>query len=262
MIRSLLLAAVLSLSTLACTTGSGGLVGSRCGVQPTFQPSGAPTPQRAVGTPTSTVGPAAGIGTWSDCFRPETATARPGQLVVWGAMEEGIAPEIVLEDGTSLGRVQHVLEYRFPSPGTYRYHMRGSPNVRGTVVVAAGASVQCDEGTIRSAGERFFALFNDRKIDELMTLFQPDARTYYVRRGDPVTGEFKESGLVEIRQMLSERMSSGETVRPGAIVTAANGGSTVAVGTFPDGSSRRLDVKYGFDCRRPGISQLLITPIG
>lgn len=232
-------------------------------MQPTFQPSGAPTPQRAVGTPTSTVGPAAVIGTWADCFRPETATARPGQLVQWQQAEEGIAPEIVLEDGTSLGRVQHVLEYRFARAGTYRYYLRGSPNVRGTIVVSGESSEgQCDERTIRAAGERFFALFNERKIDELMMLFLPDARTYYVRRGDPVTSEFKESGPVEIRRMLSERMASGETVQPGAILTVASGGSTTGTGTFPDGFSRRLDVKYGYDCRRPGISQLLITPIG
>lgn len=137
MVRNLLLAAILSLQTLACTAGSSGLVGSRCGMQPTFQPSGAPTPQRALGTPTSTFGPAAVIGTWADCFRPETVNARPGQLVQWQAAEGGIAPEIVLEDGTSLGRVQHVLEYQFTRAGTYRYYMRGSPNVRGTVVVAA-----------------------------------------------------------------------------------------------------------------------------
>jgi len=72
---------------------------------------------------------------WSDCFRPETTSARPGQLVQWGAAEAGIAPEIVLEDGTSLGIVRHVLEFRFSQPGTYRYHLRDSPQVTGTIVV-------------------------------------------------------------------------------------------------------------------------------
>lgn len=118
------------------------------------------------------------------------------------------------------------------------------------------------QGHRRAAGERFFALFNQRKLDELMTLFLTDARTYYVRRGDPVTSEFKESGTAEIRQMLSERMASGETIQAGTIVTVSSGGSTIATGTFPDGTTRRLDVKYGYDCRRPSIGQLLITPIG
>jgi hypothetical protein len=62
--------------------------------------------------------------------------------------------------------------------------------------------------------------------------------------------------------MLADRMASGETLRTSAIVTVSSGGSTIATGTFPDGTTRRLDVKYGYDCRRPGISQLLITPIG
>jgi hypothetical protein len=95
------------------------------------------------------------------------------------------------------------------------------------------ATVRCDESTIRAGGERFFALFNQRRLDELMTLFLTDARTYYVRRGDPVTGEFKESGTAEIRQMLSERIASGETIQTGAIVTVPSGGSTIATGTFP-----------------------------
>lgn len=133
---------------------------------------------------------------------------------------------------------------------------------RSSATQVSPSGVTCDASSIRIAGERFFALFNQRKLDDLMTLFLPDALTYYVRRGDPVTSEFKETGTAEIRQMLSERMASGETLQPGPIVTAANGGSTVAVGTFPDGGSRRLDVKYGYDCRRPGIGQLLLTPLG
>jgi hypothetical protein len=124
------------------------------------------------------------------------------------------------------------------------------------------ATAHCDEDTIRAAGERFFALFNERNIGELMPLFLTDARTYYVRRGEPVTGAFKETGVLEVRQMLSERMTSGETMQASAIVTVSTGGSTTAIGTFPDGTTRRLDVKYGYDCRRLGIGQLLITPIG
>jgi hypothetical protein len=124
------------------------------------------------------------------------------------------------------------------------------------------ASFRCDEATIRAAGEQFFVLFNQRKLDELMTLFRADAQTYYVRRGDPLTGEFKESGTAEIRQMLSERMASGETIQPEAIVTVPTGASTTATGRFPDATSRKLDVKLGYDCRRPGIGQLLITPVG
>jgi hypothetical protein len=136
------------------------------------------------------------------------------------------------------------------------------PPLPTATAASASDAVQCDANTIRGAGERFFALFNERKLDDVLALFRPDARTYYARRGEPVTSEFKESGLAEIRQMLSERMASGETLQPATIITVSNGGSTVTTGTFPDGSNRRLDVKYGYDCRRPGIGQLLVTPIG
>ncbi len=95
-----------------------------------------------------------------------------------------------------------------------------------------------------------------------MALFVTDARTYHTARGEPVTNEFKESGTTQIRQMLSERMASGERLRFGAIVTVSNGGSAVGTGTFPDGTGRRLDVKDAVDRRRPGIGLLLIAPIG
>jgi plastocyanin len=75
------------------------------------------------------------IGVWSNCFRPETTSARPGQLIQWQAIEAGIAPELVLEDGTSLGLVRHVLEFRFGQPGTYRYHVRNSAQVTATVIM-------------------------------------------------------------------------------------------------------------------------------
>ena len=77
------------------------------------------------------------IGVWSDCVRPQTATVRSGQLVQWQAAEAGIVPEIVLEEGTSLGQVRPVLEFRFVRPGTYRYHFRDSAAVGGTLVVEA-----------------------------------------------------------------------------------------------------------------------------
>jgi plastocyanin len=83
----------------------------------------------------ATAAPAVVIGAWSDCFRPESADARSGELVQWQAAEAGITPELVLDDGGSLGRIQHVLEFRFVQPGTYRYHVRSAPQVSGTIVV-------------------------------------------------------------------------------------------------------------------------------
>jgi len=108
---------------------------AQCGERPPFQSGSAPTPLVSTALPSATAEQAVGIDVWSVCFRPETTSARPGQLVQWGAAEAGIAPEIVLEDGTSLGTVRHVLEFRFSQPGTYRYHLRDSPQVTGTIVV-------------------------------------------------------------------------------------------------------------------------------
>ena len=134
------LAAVsLSAVTLAaCVSGNSDVAASRCGQRPTFQPAiGVPTPGLASAPPAATVESAVVIGVWSDCVRPQTVTVRSGQLVQWQAAEEGISPEIVLEDGTSIGQVRHVLEFRFVRPGTYRYHFRDSPAVSSTLIVEA-----------------------------------------------------------------------------------------------------------------------------
>jgi hypothetical protein len=122
---------------LACGAGNAQGVASRCGDEPTFQPTlGVPTPHVASAPPTATLEKMVVIGVWSDCVRPQMATVLVGQLVQWQAKEE-IAPEIVLEDGTSLGHVRHVLELTFPRPGSYRYHFRDLPAVSGTLVVGA-----------------------------------------------------------------------------------------------------------------------------
>ncbi len=122
---------------LACGAGNAQVVASRCGQEPTYLPQlGVPTPGLASATPAATIGKAVVIGVWSDCVRPQVATVRLGQLVQWQA-REGAAPEIVLEDGTSLGHVRHVLELTFAHPGTLRYHFRQSPAVGGTLVVSA-----------------------------------------------------------------------------------------------------------------------------
>jgi hypothetical protein len=131
------LAASLLAATLGCGGGNAGVEASRCGQDPTFRPTlGIPTPAVASARPAATVERAVVIGVWSDCVRPQTAAVRLGQLVQWQAREEGVAAEIVLEDGTSLGHVRHVLEYTFARSGTFRYHVHDSPAIGGTLVVS------------------------------------------------------------------------------------------------------------------------------
>jgi hypothetical protein len=131
------LAASLFAATLACGGGKAGVEANRCGQDPTFQPTlGIPTPALASARPAATVERAVVIGVWSDCVRPQTAAVRVGQLIQWQAREKGVAAEIVLEDGPSLGHVRHVLEYTFARSGTFRYHVRDSPAIGGTLVVS------------------------------------------------------------------------------------------------------------------------------
>jgi hypothetical protein len=42
---------------------------------------------------------------------------------------------IVLDAGTQLGTIRHVLEVRFNRPGTYLYHLDQSHDVTGTIMV-------------------------------------------------------------------------------------------------------------------------------
>jgi plastocyanin len=122
---------------------------SRCGVRATSAPGAASTPNVAPSLPIATANDRVVIEVWADCIRPATVTARPGQLIQWQAAEAGIEPELVLEDGTPLGQVRHVLEVRLTQPGTYRYHVRSAPGVTGTVVVESlGTRMQLLPGTL------------------------------------------------------------------------------------------------------------------
>jgi plastocyanin len=130
-----MLATLAALVVVASACSSAASPRAGCGVEPAAPPSGPPTPQVASAAPASTRAPAAVIRAWSDCFLPDTITVTSGQLVQWQSAELGFAPEIVLEDGSPVGRIQHVLEVNFSTPGAYRYHVRGLPSVGGTIVV-------------------------------------------------------------------------------------------------------------------------------
>lgn len=132
-----LASALLTALVIVSCGGDGSAVASNCGNRPApAAPSGGATPQVASGVPSATVEKTAVIGVWSDCVRPDTVSVRVGEMVQWQAQEAGIAPELVLDDGSALGQVRLVLEVRFSNPGTYRYHVQGSTGVRGTIVVS------------------------------------------------------------------------------------------------------------------------------
>jgi hypothetical protein len=107
----------------------------------------------------------------------------------------------------------------------------------------------------------------------LTALFTVDARTYWLRRGDPVTNEFKEEGRDMVGQMLEVRMADGEVLAsdrldpdPSPKMHYADGTGQWLVspriaglrGTFPDGAVRTLGAKFVYACAQHGIVQLLI----
>lgn len=129
-----LLCGVITLA--ACAGPATALRAGSCGTMPTSVPTaGVPTPNVA-SSAQSTREPVAVVLVWSDCVRPETINVRTGQVVQWQALEAGAEHQLVLEDGTALGQIRKVLEHQFTRPGTYRYHAKDRPSIRGTVAVS------------------------------------------------------------------------------------------------------------------------------
>jgi hypothetical protein len=111
----------------------------------------------------------------------------------------------------------------------------------------------------------------------LTALFAVNARTYWSRRGDPVTDNFKEAGREMIRAMLAVRMGDGEVLTydrvdpdPSPTMAYADGTGQWIVsprfvglrGSFPDGAVRMLGTKFVYACGQRGILQLLILAAG
>jgi hypothetical protein len=111
----------------------------------------------------------------------------------------------------------------------------------------------------------------------MTALFTVDARTYWLRRGDPATNEFKETGRAMIGAMLAVRMGDGEVLAydrvdpdPSPKIGYADGTGQWIVsprfvglrGSFPDHATRMLGTKFVYACSQQGILQLLILTTG
>ena len=117
---------------------------------------------------------------------------------------------------------------------------------------------------------------NTRDLARLTSLFTVDARTLWIRRGEPVTSDgFKESGREMIGAMLQARSADGEVLAydridpdPSPRMQYAEGTGQLFAsprfagsrGTFPDGLVRALSTKFVFACGQHGIVQLVIAP--
>jgi hypothetical protein len=141
----------------------------------------------------------------------------------------------------------------------------------------AASLTACERESLQAAGD-FVGRFNTRDLGGLTSLFTVDARTLWVRRGEPVTSDgFKESGREMIGRMLQTRISDGEVLAyeridqdPSPRMQYAEGTGQLfasprfvgARGTFPDGVVRLLSTKFVYACGQHGIVQLVIAPSG
>jgi len=142
---------------------------------------------------------------------------------------------------------------------------------------AAASLAACERESLQVAGD-FVDRFNTRDLAGLTTLFTIDARTLWIRRGEPVTSNgFNETGREMIGDMLRARIADGEMLGydridpdPSPRIQNAEGTGQLwaaprfvgSRGTFPDGSMRALSTKFVYACGQHGIVQLVIAPTG
>ncbi len=140
---------------------------------------------------------------------------------------------------------------------------------------AAATVAACQRESLQAASD-FVGRFNTRDLARLTSLFTVDARTLWIRRGEPVTSDgFKESGREMIGAMLQARSADGEVLAydridpdPSPRMQYAEGTGQLFAsprfagsrGTFPDGLVRALSTKFVFACGQHGIVQLVIAP--
>jgi plastocyanin len=138
----LVAAAALAVATWSARASSVASASLPCGQWPVAQPRGtAPTPLAAptpAGFRPTSAPRVVPVGAWSTCFRPAVVTIVAGETVQWQQADAG-QYQIVLDTGTKLGTIRHVLEVRFNRPGTYRYHLDQSRDATGTIVVVGTA---------------------------------------------------------------------------------------------------------------------------
>lgn len=129
------------------------------------------------------------------------------------------------------------------------------------------AAENCKAET-RSAISAFFRLFNSRQIDSLASRFADDANLNFTGRGEAVQFGWMADNRAAVEQLLRLRADAQETLvfSEADILLPYDGtlGGSVSnlKGLFPDGFSRRLDAKFGYDCDRRQFTQVLITTLG
>jgi hypothetical protein len=137
------------------------------------------------------------------------------------------------------------------------------------------STAACERESLQAAGD-FVSRFNSRDLAGLTSLFTVDARTLWVRRGEPVTSDgFKETGREMIGGMLRTRISDGEMLSydridpdPSPTMQYADGAGQLFAaprfvgsrGTFPDRFVRPLTTKFVYACGQHEIVQLVIAP--
>jgi hypothetical protein len=151
------------------------------------------------------------------------------------------------------------------------------PGAPASIAPPTAPAAPCEQESLQAAAD-FVGRFNTRDLGGLTSLFTIDARTLWVRRGEPVTSDgFKENGREMINKMLQTRIADGEMLGydridrdPSPQMHYAEGTGQLfssprfvgSRGTFPDGVVRVLSTKFVYACGQHGIVQLVIAPSG
>ena len=107
-----------------------------------------------------------------------------------------------------------------------------------------------------SKRQDFVGRFNARDLAGLTSLFTVDARTLWVRRGEPVTSDGEVLAYDRIERDPSPTMQYAEGT--GQLFAAPR--FVGSRGMFPDGVVRGLSTKFVYSCGQRGIVQLDIAP--
>ena len=128
-----MLTAVSVFVLVACLSGSG--AAETCGVWPTATSAGLGVATPSIASPTVGAStPVVVVGVWRDCVQPAAITVSRGALIQWQAAGPFEA-DVAFEDGTAIGRIRHVLEFRMDRPGSYVYFVNTGVRLRGTIEV-------------------------------------------------------------------------------------------------------------------------------
>jgi plastocyanin len=117
---------------LAFATGCGGGGGA-----PTATPAGTTGTPAATGITCGATGSGTAVAISGFSFQPNSATASSGSFVTW-TNQDGTTHTVTFDNGPDCGSVSSgggTVTAQFTAPGSYSYHCKIHPTMKGTIVV-------------------------------------------------------------------------------------------------------------------------------